>query len=142
MGRWEVLEEVALADCALQIEGRDLSDLFETAACALAQLMVEPATLDERVERRVTLTASRLDMLLFDWLGELILLKDRDGEVFPTVEVTVEGTGPFTLRARLEGGTIRSGHTSLRSDLKAVTLHHFELQHVADGWRARVIIDI
>jgi SHS2 domain-containing protein len=81
--------------------------------------MVEPATLDERVERRVTLTASRLDMLLLDWLGELILLKDRDGEVFPTVEVTVEGTGPFTLRARLEGGTIRSGHTSLRSSARS-----------------------
>ena len=100
--------------------------------------MVEPATLDGRVERRVILTASRLDMLLFDWLGELILREDRDGEVFPSVE----GTGPFTVRARLEGGIIRSGHTALRSDPKAVTLDQFELQPVADGWRARVILDI
>jgi SHS2 domain-containing protein len=104
-----VLEKIGLADCALEIEGKDLADLFETAAGALAHLMVEPTTLDGRAERRLTLTASRLDMLLFDWLGELILLKDRDGEVFPTVEVTVEGTGPFTLHARLEGGTIISG---------------------------------
>ena len=41
-----------------------------------------------------------LDLLPFDWLGELILLKDRDGEIFPTVEMTVEGTGPFALRDR------------------------------------------
>lgn len=142
MGRWKVLEEIALADCALEIEGKDLADLFETAACALAHLMVEPTTLDGRAERRLTLTASRLDMLLFDWLGELIFLKDRDGEVFPTVEVTVEGTGPFTLHARLEGGTITSGHTALRADPKAVTLHHFDLRQAADGWRARMIIDI
>ena len=37
--------------------------VLETAACAFAQLMVEAATLDGRVERRVILTASRLDML-------------------------------------------------------------------------------
>jgi SHS2 domain-containing protein len=141
MGRWEVLEEIALADCALEIQGKNLADLFETAACALAHLMVEPTTLDGCAERRLTLTASRLDILLFDWLGELILLKDRDGEIFPTVEVTIEGTGPFTLHARLEGGAI-GGHTALRSDPKAVTLHHFELRQAADGWRARVIIDI
>ena len=51
MGRWKVLEEIALADCALEIEGKDLADLFETAAGALAHLMVEPTTLDGRAER-------------------------------------------------------------------------------------------
>jgi hypothetical protein len=32
MGRYEVLETVAIADCALDIEGIDLADLFATAA--------------------------------------------------------------------------------------------------------------
>ena len=41
MGRYTFLEDVALADCALEIEGKSLDDLFETAAAAIARLMVE-----------------------------------------------------------------------------------------------------
>lgn len=43
MGRYQFLEEVAVADCALDVEAPELHDLFETAASALAELMVEPA---------------------------------------------------------------------------------------------------
>ena len=38
MGQYEFLEEVAIADCAVEIQGDDLKDLFETAAAALAAL--------------------------------------------------------------------------------------------------------
>src|SRR5262245_23580577 len=65
MGQWRVLEEVALADCALDIEGRDLDDLFETAAQALAHLMVDPRTVSDSVERAVGLEAEQLDLLLY-----------------------------------------------------------------------------
>lgn len=30
MGRWHFVEGVALADCALELEGDDLDDVFET----------------------------------------------------------------------------------------------------------------
>ena len=83
MGRYEFLEDVALADCAVEIEGRSLDDLFETAAAAIARLMVDPATLTITVERAISLEASELDMLLYDWLSEMIFLKDRDSQVFP-----------------------------------------------------------
>jgi hypothetical protein len=33
--RYAVLDDVALADCAVEIEGRDTDDLFETAGMAL-----------------------------------------------------------------------------------------------------------
>jgi len=39
MGRYVVLEDVAVADCALEIDGRDLNDLFETVARAVAELI-------------------------------------------------------------------------------------------------------
>jgi hypothetical protein len=35
MERYAVLGDVALADCAVEIEGRDTDDLFETAGMAL-----------------------------------------------------------------------------------------------------------
>jgi SHS2 domain-containing protein len=142
MGRYRVLEQVAVADCAFEIEGRDPDDLFETAARALAELMVDPATLPVTVERTITLAAPRLDLLLYDWLSELIFRKDRDREVFPAVEARVTGAGPVELWARVRGGVIDREHTGLRADPKAVTFHRFAVGPADGAWQAQVVIDI
>jgi SHS2 domain-containing protein len=141
MGRYQVLEDVAIADCALEVEGADLDDLFATAARALAELMVDPATLTPALERRVVLEATSLDLLFFDWLSEIIGLKDSEGAAFPRVEVQVERGTPWRLRARLAGGPLHAGTAALRADPKAVTLHLFRVEPWAGGWRARVVID-
>ena len=142
MGRFTSIEDIALADCALEVEGKDLDDLFETAALALADVMVDPATVPYRAQRTVTLEAPRVDLLLYDWLSELIFLKDRDGVVFREARVQIHGGGPYRADAEVRGGIIDPARTALRADAKAVTLHQFALERHADGWRARVVIDI
>ena len=141
MGHYELLETVAIADCALQVEGTDLDDLFATAARAVAELMVDPATITPSLERSVSLDAPSLDLLFFDWLNELIALKDTEGAAFPEVEAHVEGNGPWCLRARLVGGLLQGGPAALRADPKAVTFHLFRVEPWSGGWRARVVID-
>ena len=142
MGRYEFLEDVALADCAIEIEGQSLDDLFETAAVALAHLMVDPATLMISEERTVHLEAPEVDLLLYDWLSEMIFLKDRDSQIFPRARVRVTGHGPYRLAADVRGGTIDRERTALGADPKAVTFHQFVVERVGGGWRARVVIDI
>ncbi len=142
MGRFEFLESVAVADCAVEIEGDDLDDLFVTAARTLAEVMVDPATVRPSVERSLELTAPSLDLLLYDWLSELIYVKDAEQLVFPLAEARVTAGPPCRLVARLRGGAIDRGTTALRADPKAVTLHQFRLEPAAHGWRARLVIDI
>lgn len=142
MGRYTFLEDVALADCAVEIEGRSLDDLFETAAAAIARLMVDPSTLAITVDRRIELEAAERDLLLHDWLSEMIFLKDRDALVFPHAAVRVTGEGPYRLTADIQGGIIDPPRTVLGADPKAVTFHQFALEPVEGGWRARVVIDI
>lgn len=142
MGQYRVVEDVALADCALEVEGRSLGDLFETAAIALAELMVDPATVGNSVERRITLSADSVDLLLYDWLSELIYRKDRDREVFPRTQVRVSGDGPFVLEADAHGAVIDRARTALRADPKAVTFHRFSVTTVDGAWRAELVIDI
>lgn len=142
MGRYSVLEDIALADCALAIEGDSLEDLFETAARALCDLMVDPATVASDIERTVSLVARSVDVLLFDWLSELIYLKDRDRAVFPRTRVCVNRGAPWRLAASLAGGVIDRERTALRADPKAITFHQFMVEPAAKGWRARVVIDI
>lgn len=141
MGSWNVLDHVAIADCALEIRGGDLDDLFATAARALADMMVDPATVSHDVERTVGLEARELDLLLHEWLSELIFLKDSEQLVFPEVTVSVRAAPPG-LRGRLTGGRIDPPRTALRADPKAVTFHQFALEPRGAGWYARVVIDI
>lgn len=142
MGQWEVLESIAVADCALEIEGESLGDLFETAARALAELMVDPATVSVTAGRTLTLAAPSRDLLLFDWIAELIFLKDAEQMVFTHARVEVDGGSPARLTAWLAGGRIDPARTALRADPKAVTFHQFTLEPTPGGWRARMVIDI
>jgi len=142
VGRHEFVEGIAVADCAVEIVGDDLDDLFATAAMALAEIMVDPRTIRQIIERRVELTAPSLDLLLFDWLSELIYLKDAEQLVFASVSARVSPGPPCRLTARLVGGPIDRETTALRADPKAVTFHQFALEPRDRGWRARVVIDI
>ena len=141
MGTWNVLDAIAVADCALEVRGVDLDDLFATAALALADTMVDPTTLPGDVHRTLRLEARELDLLLHDWLSELIFLKDSERLVFPDTIVSVQPS-PATLSARLTGGHIDPARTVRRADAKAVTFHQFMLERRATGWYARVVIDI
>jgi SHS2 domain-containing protein len=141
VGTWEVLDAIAVADCALDLAGRDLDDLFATAARALAEIMVDPRTLAGHAERTIRLEATALDLLLHDWLSELIFLKDSEQLVFPDAAVRVSAT-PAVLEGRISGGRIDRPRTVLRADPKAVTFHQFTLEPRAAGWHARLVIDI
>jgi SHS2 domain-containing protein len=141
MGTWTVLDDIVLADCALSVEGRDLADLFETAARALVDVMVDPATVARDVERHLELQAETLDGLLYDWLAELVVMKDSEQLVFADTVVSVRPSPP-SLDARLRGGRIDRARTILRADVKAVTFHEFALVPQGAGWRARIVLDI
>jgi SHS2 domain-containing protein len=142
VGRFHVVEQLAIADCALEIEAAGLDDLFATAAAALTDVMVDPSTVPEAVAHELRLEAAALDLLLYDWLAELIYLKDRDQLLVRRAEVHVGGGGPYALRAVLHGAPIDRQHMALRADAKAVTLHQFLVEPTDEGWRARVVIDI
>lgn len=142
MGSYAFLEDIALADCAIEVDGRDLNDLFETVARAVAEIMVDPTTLAGAVQREIALAADALDLLLFDWIAELIYLKDSEGLVLSEVEVDVRDGRPCRLTARAAGGVIDRARTVLRADPKAPTFHQFVLEPRGTGWRARIVIDI
>jgi SHS2 domain-containing protein len=142
VGQYAFLDAIAVADCALEIEGRSLDDLFETAARALAEVMVDPATMTATVARNLSLTAPSIDLLFYDWLSELIFLKDREELVFTDAVVQVREAGDYQLTARVTGGPIDRERTGLRADVKAVTFHQFAIEPTTRGWRARVVLDI
>lgn len=142
MGTYRYLDDVAIADAAFEARGATLSELFATAAEAVTGLMVDPATLAPKVERQITLSSDALDRLLYDWLSELVVFKDSEQLLFARFDVAIHENGGYRLEAVARGETIDPGRHRLRSDVKAITFHLFEVRHDADGCFARVVVDI
>ena len=50
--------------------------------------------------------------------------------------------GEYVLEAEIEGEKINPKKHELKVDVKAVTLHKFELKKTKEGYKSRVILDI
>jgi SHS2 domain-containing protein len=141
---YRFLEGFAIADVVFEATGASLGELFVAAAHATVNTMVEPLE-EVRAEtsREIRLQHHQLDLLLFDFLQELVYYKDADALllVVPVVDISEED-GEFTLAATGFGEEIELARHHLRADVKAVTLHKFELEETSDGWRCFVILDV
>jgi protein archease len=137
---YKFLPDVALADIAFQAESATVDGLFESCAQAVTDIMVDPSTLRREVSRTISLKAEDLDGLLYDFLTQLIILKDVDSLLFSDfrVKVSVEES---SLEAVAGGEPIDRVKHILRNDVKAVTMHMFGVVH-DDGWKATVVLDI
>ena len=140
---FKFLPDVALADIAFEARGASAQEAIAEAGRALLDMLAEPKTVEPKKEYEIELSAKSLDLLLYDFLSEIIYLKDTEVAVFHDLKVEVSGSGPCKLKATLRGEAIDRERHELRNDAKAVTMHLFELTEQADGtWKAVVVIDI
>jgi SHS2 domain-containing protein len=144
-GHVRILEEVALSDMAFEATADTLSELCAVAAMAVIETMVDPDTVWPTAERLIERDADDFPSLLFDWLSDIVYLKDADGLVFAKAEavVTEPGAGRgWHLSGRLRGESIDPSRHTLHADVKAVTKHLYDVRQQGGQWVARVVLDI
>ena len=141
---YHYLEEVGTADIAFEATGRDLSELFRVAADATTNVMIDNIeAIQPRETRQIELSNDKLDMLLFDFLQELIFLKDAGRLLLRVREVKIaESDENYFVKATVEGEPIDAERHHQRADVKAVTLHDFSVERTESGWKARALLDI
>jgi len=140
------LPDIALADIAFEAESSSIDGLFESSAEALTDIMVDPKTirtdLKGTVTKKLSIISDDLDTLLYDFLTEIIIVKDVDSLLFSEIEVNV-APDRKSLKAILKGEPIDRDRQALRNDVKAVTMHMFGVRRGERGpWRATVVLDI
>jgi SHS2 domain-containing protein len=138
---FKYLPDIALADIAFEVESESVNGLFADCAHGLSDIMVDPTTLAPRVSRRISLASEDLDRLLYDFLTELIVIKDVDSLLFHDVQVDVEPEGK-ALTADLRGEPIDRERHGLRNDVKAITMNLFGVRHKGKKWKATIVLDI
>jgi SHS2 domain-containing protein len=138
------LEEIGTADIAFEATGCDLPELFAAAADATMNVMIDNLdAIESRETRQIELSSDKIDMLLFDFLQELIYFKDARRLLLRARETQIDHKDEeYLLKAKVAGEQLDDTRHQQRADVKAVTLHGFSVQKHDSGWRARVLLDI
>ena len=141
---YHFLEEIGTADIAFEATGRDLPELFSDAADATMNVMIDNLdAIEPRETRQIELSNDKIDMLLFDFLQELIYFKDAERLLLRVRHAQInERDQKYFLKAEAAGETLDAARHHQRADVKAVTLHDFSVEKEDGGWKATVLLDI
>lgn len=141
---YRFIEEPSGGDIEFEVTGKSREELFISAAEALMKVMVENLeTIQARQEVVFRIEYPEFDLLFFKFLNELIYIKDTKRILF-RVEKVVFGQKEslWSLEARGYGEPVDLRKHEVQVDVKAVTLHRFQVKHNDQGWKATVVLDV
>jgi SHS2 domain-containing protein len=123
------------AELELAIDAPTREGVFENALLAFRELVAPDGGKGEPKRQVVVVEAADPETLLADWLSELVYLAETADFVPDRIEeLSLRDT---SLRAVVAGLLGRPAPL-----VKAVTYHRLELRREADGWHARLVLDV
>jgi SHS2 domain-containing protein len=130
-------------DIGVRLTAPTLGGLFETGAAALTAVLTDPASVRRRVSETVDVGAPDLDLLLVDWLNELLYRFEARNLLVAAAEVAVrlDGEG-CRLQGRVHGEPFDPAVHDISLLVMAVTYHGLHVTETPEGWEATVILDI
>ncbi|OPX20804.1 MAG: hypothetical protein BZ151_02170 [Desulfobacca sp. 4484_104] len=128
------------ADLGFRLYGESLADIFVNAAHALYGVMTDRRKIRGLECREVVVEAPDVGDLLVEWLNQLLYLFDATG--FLGRDIEVQEITSQRLQARLRGEPLDEERHQLNTGIKAATYHNLEFKETADGWQAKIILDI
>ena len=139
MKPYEYLEHTA--DVKFRAYGKSPDEMLSNAALALFNSMIDTATVQAKETWKVELSGPDLEQLAYDWLSELIFLFETEFAVFSTFDVVLHKNGDWSLQADIGGERIDHSRHAFDNEVKAVTLHEFEIKK-NDFWCIQVVLDV
>ncbi|MBI1739206.1 MAG: archease [Acidobacteria bacterium] len=136
--RFEIIEHPA--DVGFVTYGGTLCELLENAALAMFSVGCELEAIEEREQRAIQASGADNEALLFDWLAEILAVADADGLALRRAEVTRIGEGEA--QGVVYGEKFDKARHRAGTYIKAVTYHELCVEKTAEGWKARVFLDV
>jgi SHS2 domain-containing protein len=139
---YEIFEHTA--DLGLRVRAASLPGLFSDAGAGLFSMIVaNPGDVRPVVEKAFRLAGEECDLLLFDWLSELLYTFETERILLADFDVRVEESdSAFLLAANCRGEAVDEARHRLEHEVKAITYHGLSVQETARQWVAEVIVDI
>lgn len=128
------------ADIGITAYGADIKDLFVNASVGLFSLMTDLGNIKETTHKDIELTAEDEDVLLVEWLNELIYIFEVEHIVFKRFEI--EQLTANKIKVKCYGEKIKPSHETLKREIKAATYHMLRITKGDKGYEVTVIFDI
>jgi SHS2 domain-containing protein len=131
------------ADILFQAEASTLGELFQECAMAVEESQLELNNVSQEEVREINDKNKNVEYLLFDFLGELLVIKDSEQLIFSKFEIKVEKIDEnYVMDCKAFGEKINPQKHEQKVDVKAITMHLFEVKKEEGKWNAQVLIDI
>lgn len=128
------------SDLGVQVKGADLRALFKNAALTMTDLMTDIKTVGNVSDRVIEVEADNIELLLREWLGELLYIFHTSGFLVSDVDVLDISNRHF--KGRIFGEQYQKKHHVLRREIKSVTYHQLKVTVEEHETTARIIMDI
>ena len=130
-------------DVAVRVRAASLGALFAEAALALTATLVEGGDVRPVARRDVSLEAGSPDLLLVDWLSELVYRFDVERFLVARADARVTRTGrAWRLEAAVFGEPLDETRHQVRVPVKGVTYHQLAIAEVDGAFETTVVFDI
>ncbi|KXB02795.1 hypothetical protein AKJ45_00395 [candidate division MSBL1 archaeon SCGC-AAA261F19] len=132
------------SDAGFRAYGENLAEVFENAALALTEILVDTSKIGRKEEIEIEIEAEDKKALLYDWLEHFLYLQGAENIVaskFEIEEIT-RREDYYKLRAKAWGERFEPDRHNPRTEVKAVTYHMMEIVEEEDRCSAQVIVDI
>jgi SHS2 domain-containing protein len=128
------------ADLGIVVFGPTVKALYEAAAKALSDLLMEGTALEQG--RRLSLEIEGDDRadLMVNWLREILYL--WAAKSLWLLEANVEHITSKRLSATVRVVPYNPIRQGIKTDIKAVTYHRIQVRRTKAGWEATVIFDV
>lgn len=141
MAGYEYFEHTA--DVGFIARGQNLEELFENSAKALMNVMINLEGVEEQLKREITLMGGTLEVLLYNWLSELLFIFDVEELIFKRFNMRiVKVKNEYFLRAEGFGEKFNVQKHGAGVEVKAVTYHMLEVKRENSWFKAKVLLDI
>jgi len=132
------------SDVYVHIVSSSLEGLFEEAAKATFEVMLDTSSVKERESLRVGIEAKDLEQLLYMWVDHLLLVFDSKSFAVARAkvnEIKIEGSD-FVLDAMIYGEDYEPKVHGQRVGVKAMTYSLMRIFKVGEKWEAYFVLDI
>ncbi len=139
--KFEICENVASADYLFDAYGRDLNELFAACAWACFSAMTNPEKVRPSSEFTLELQGESVEELLYNFISELIYLKDAKKIFLSAFDVTIASDNS-SLNAVVAGESIDYNMHTIKTDVKAATYHDLRIEKIDGGYKAHMLLDL
>lgn len=136
---YEILEHPA--DAKFLARGESLEQAFAHAAQAMFSIMLDVDDCADGTVEQISLQAEDKESLLYDFLDQLIYLRDVKSRLYFSFNVSINQTeSGYELKAEIEGCPL--DNVDRYTEVKAVTYNEMEVKWEQGQWLIKTVLDI